>query len=527
MAAMPVAPPLSRMPCGAHRPAAARIGAALLAAAAAMPWPAQAAKLGAISVQSSFGEPLRAVVEVTGVEPRSRPSAAELASPQTYADLGLPFPAALREATARLLQTPDGRWTVRISGQRAVDERDFEVVLAVTTPAGRHLRRYRLASEGSAALAPVAPAADASAADAPRAAPPTTVPPASAESVTPVAAPGATSAAAAMPAAPGVPPAVPSVADSSQVPSSQAPSSRAASSQAASPAGAPPPTDPARPGADPGNVARVAGAPQPRPASDVGSRPGPLTARAGDTATSIARLVKPSDVSDEQAVMALYRANERAFRGSVHRLPEGAVLQVPDAAAMREVDPRSARAALRAQPFEPAGTRAAGPVRDRLLLAGGGTGRATSPHGGRGTGAAVDAIAHETAMSEANSRVRELESIVAGLRKLIDVREQQIAAARTELAALRGAGRPDAGSAAPERPAPIGAASATLVRVQAGDARPARSAVEAPQSESLLDRLLEPQVVAAVVAVLALVGALLWRRRRQASRPAVPDTLGL
>ena len=244
-----------------------------------------------------------------------------------------------------------------------------------------------------------------------------------------------------------------------------------------------------------------------------------VTARKGDTATSIARRVKPAEVSDEQAVIALYRTNERAFAGSVHRLPEGAVLQVPDAIRMREVDLRSARQALRSQPLAAAPTAPA-VARDRLRLSGGGTGRATSRHGGRGTGAATDAIAFEAAMSEASSRVRDLESIVADLRKLLDMRERQIASVQTELASLQGGARSSDATTAPMLAGPIGAATATLVRVPAKDAPLAPTAAGTPTSDPVID----PLMVGGAVAVLVLVGVLVWRRRRRAAHTAEPDT---
>jgi len=432
-------------------------GLALLFAGAAGGGSAHAAQLGSLAVFSDFGAPLKAVIEVVEVSPQSRPVAAQVASPQTYAELGVAFPSSLEGAVVRLFQQPDGRWLIRILSRRVVDEPDFSLVVSLTTDIGRQVRQYRLAPDAPEGAAPAG---------------------------------GAPSSATDRSDTGGVP----------AVPSSSAPVTE-------------------RPGP---------AAPTPEPAAErvpAEPRAGTVTVQRGDTATSIARRIKPDDVSDEQAVMALYRANERTFRGSVHRLAQGAVLRVPGPDALREVDPRAARAALRAQPFVSMAPRDQGaPRQDRLLLAGGGTGRATSKHAGRGTGSdTTAAVAHDAAMGETNSRIDELGGIVDNLRKLLELREQQIAAAEGDLAALRTGVRPSGAIAGPDRAAPLGAATATLIRsparaVSAPAASVAGSAPTPAAGGALLERLLSPPVLGAALAVLGLAGVLLWRRRRLAAR---------
>jgi MYXO-CTERM domain-containing protein len=116
--------------------------------------------------------------------------------------------------------------------------------------------------------------------------------------------------------------------------------------------------------------------------------------------------------------------------------------------------------------------------------------------------------------------VRDLESIVADLRKLLDMRERQIASAQTELASLQGGARGSDATAAPMLAGPIGAATATLVRVPAKDAPLAPTAAGSPTPDPVID----PLMVGGGVAVLVLLGVLVWRRRRQAARAAGPDT---
>jgi len=376
------------------------------------PVPAKAAKLGPLTVSSDFGEPLRAVVDVVDVALEVQPLAAELASPQTYAQLGIAFPKSLEGATVRLVALPQARWAVRVSSLRAVDEPDFNLVLSLTTSVGRQLRHYRLAADAPASAA------------APSVAPPAPAPDAA---VAPAAAP-------AQSVDPGQP--MPSASVEASVPPPDRPGPSDAAQAALSASGA-------------------AGA------SDRGSEPRAATAR-----------VAP-----------------------------------PPAAATASV---TAHKRYTATPSAPA---SAG---DRLLLNGGGTGRATSRHGGRGSSAAADRIAFEAAMSEADARIRSLESIVADLRKLIDMRDKQIASVQAELAALQGGARSSDTMTAPTVAASIGAATAAPVRVSAKDAPLAPTAAGTPAPDPVTD----PLMVGGALAVLVLLGVQLWRRRRLSARGA-------
>jgi pilus assembly protein FimV len=246
-----------------------------------------------------------------------------------------------------------------------------------------------------------------------------------------------------------------------------------------------------------------------------------LTVQRGETATAIARRFKSADVTDAQAVMALYELNPQGFDGSVHRLREGAVLQVPDAARIRAVSDAGARAALRTHALpvqaiaQGAGTTPGGG--DRLTLAGGGTGKAAG-RGSAGNGA--DELARRTAMAEAESRIRELESILDRLRRLIELRETEMAAMRAEIAGLQApAGAPSRVSDT-DGAAPGGAAVASL-RV-AGPVPAPLAPVPAEPVEPGFDPL--QIAAAALLTVLLAAGAWLLRRRaRQTSRRRVRD----
>lgn len=171
----------------------------------------------------------------------------------------------------------------------------------------------------------------------------------------------------------------------------------------------------------------------------------------------------------------------------------------------------------------PATARSAAPrAGDRLSLSAGGLGRASSEIAGGGSGV-QRAIAHEAAMSEARSRIAQLESIASDLRRLIVMREQAIAAISAEIARL--APRPAQPVSAPTvaTPAPgappksVGAAAATMLPA------PTRTAPPAP-ADPIQD--VDARLVAAALAAGGAGIAGLWwlrRRRRAADRTGGDD----
>ncbi len=98
-------------------------------------------------------------------------------------------------------------------------------------------------------------------------------------------------------------------------------------------------------GAAPQGRPSTAGAVAGTPAAD-----GPVTVRRGDTASRIAAARRPPDVSLDQMLVALLQANPQAFiDGNINRMRAGAVIQIPDTAQIRAVDPSEARRQIVAQ----------------------------------------------------------------------------------------------------------------------------------------------------------------------------------
>ena len=96
-----------------------------------------------------------------------------------------------------------------------------------------------------------------------------------------------------------------------------------------------------------------AAAPAPRPSAPPAPRPAPadgVKVQAGDTAGRIANAHRPANVSLDQMLVAMMRANPDAFiQGNVNRLKAGAVLQMPDEAAAQATPAPEARQILAAQ----------------------------------------------------------------------------------------------------------------------------------------------------------------------------------
>ncbi len=105
--------------------------------------------------------------------------------------------------------------------------------------------------------------------------------------------------------------------------------------------------------ATPAAPARAATPAAPAVRASAASRPAPadgVTVKPGDTAGRIANAHRPADVSLDQMLVALMRANPDAFiQGNVNRVRAGSVLQIPDEATAKSVSNTEARQILAAQ----------------------------------------------------------------------------------------------------------------------------------------------------------------------------------
>lgn len=308
------------------------------------------------------------------------------------------------------------------------------------------------------------------------------------------------------------------------------------------PAQAPPPAVAVPSTAAPrsGTVERPSGL-TPAPISEAGGES--YTVRRGDTLSAIAGRFAIGGVTREQAMVAIYRANPQAFEGTMNDLRAGAVLRVPEGAALA-AEPASAAAAE---------VRRQGQVwRERMPAAARGEGRLrllvpTEPAPPGSAGGAAGAGGDE--LAQLRSRVAQLEADLSNARRLLELRNSELAEMQRRLGAAAGIATPAAATPAPaEAPAAetvaavpevspstgtaadegAGATGAEAARAPAAppaeekpapmQARPRREApVEEPSFfAGLLDSLKAFWFVP--VGLLALIGGLVGYRRWQASR---------
>lgn len=322
-------------------------------------------------------------------------------------------------------------------------------------------------------------------------------------------------------------------------------------------------------------------------AAAAASRAGPAlpdkrVVRKGETLHSIAASVQPEGVQLEQVMVALQNANPAAFvERNANRIRSGSVLKVPEAEAMRAVDPASARRTLRTQtadflryqrqlaersastaPAAPAtqasdaasagnrsssggisvqmnDAKAAPAAQDKLTLSAPGKGDAAIS--GANTKEALDKVAADKALADANSRIAALEKNIGQMQALLEMQNRGLAdaqqravqptptpapetkpetkpepASETESDAKTPAGgNADASAPAAESTAPV-QAEAPAARQRAEPAKPPVLAAQPVRQGAAGDWLQDPvaRAMAGGGAALLLLGWLLMRSRR-------------
>ncbi|MFT5533727.1 MAG: pilus assembly protein FimV [Burkholderiaceae bacterium] len=182
----------------------------------------------------------------------------------------------------------------------------------------------------------------------------------------------------------------------------------------------------------------------------------------GDSLTQIALQSRPTGVSLDQMLVALYRANPAAFVGeNMNRMRTGEILTIPTANASRGVDAQDARRVIvaQAQDFNSYRNKLAGQVttsvpqagadakqsdsgritskveeannaaaesKDKLKLSKSGVTNTALPKNAS-VASTEESIAKDKALAEANSRVHDLERNVADLQKLLELKNKDLA----------------------------------------------------------------------------------------------------
>lgn len=430
---------------------------------------AMALGLGQIEVRSQRNQPLVAEIAIVSSTPGELDQLqARLASPETFARIGLPAPqGVVSDLRFQVALDARGRPVIRVTSGQPVREPLLTFLVEVDWGDGRLVREYSaLVATPDAVAAPAQPPIQAPVAA-----------PADSSSGTIARPPiAATPAPVPEPAPAATPPAVPEP----QVAATPTPPPPPAEPAADPDAVAPTPQPAAEPAA-PATAAPVAAAPV---APSIPGEYGPV--RAGDTLGRIAASMQRDGHSLDQTMIALLRANPEAFiGGNIHLVRTGAVLRMPGNDVLAQASADEARTLVREQtgawramrqpvpapeaaaalaadaaasaaadaPDAPAATTAGA---RRPASAGGGRLEITPPSANEarqaGTRSGIEAggggdmlrqeldqaketiAARESEVEELKARVADLEKLQAQQQQLITLKDSELAAAQQRLA---------------------------------------------------------------------------------------------
>jgi pilus assembly protein FimV len=376
-----------------------------LALLLALPSAAFALGLGDIHLLSPLNAPLDAEIEVVDVAPDEiNTMQAQLASRDTFAQNGVDWPGYLATVQVRTVKTPDGRTVIKLKSSDPISDPFLTLLVEVTWPRGHLVREYTMLLDP------------------------------------PVYAPGQSQVA----NAPVNAPATGSGAREGSIARASAPAPAAP---------APAPVAAAEPVATPASSASAAPAPSSASSSAGDQGGGTRVVQRGDTLSHIAASVSGTDATTARArswMYAIYQANPKAFDQNMNLLRTGAVLRIPDASSVSSVSPTEATAEIRRQnaawrssagaPAE-AASSSAQPGRLKLV----------TPAQNAAAGASPGAQSAE--VSTLQNRVHDLEGQLAEQKRLVDLKNQDLARMQAQLAAKQAAqGAPAA--ATPPAPPP-------------------------------------------------------------------------
>jgi len=446
----------------------------LLMSALMSPSALYALGLGEIRLNSALNQPFDAEIElVSAAQEDLSALRASLASNDTFVRYGLDRPAYLSDFTFRVVRS-EGRDVLKVTSPRPVTEPFVTLLVEANWPRGRLLREYTVLLDPPV-FAPTAVASEPA-----------------------VAVPRTTAA-----------------------PRTSQPRAEAAPAPAPAPASAPAPA-PAR--AEP----RAA-----RPTAAVAAEPGSTyRVQPRDTLWEIASAAYAGTRSEvNRAMVAIYQANPAAFGGNINVLRAGSELRMPSSGDVSAVSASAAadEVARQYQAWKagvaPAPEAASDAGRLRLV---------TPEQGSAAASTATEAAAASSA--DLQGRVQQLEAELAEARRLLEVRNAELAtlqggAAQAEPGATTGGAEPADGAAAEvaagaEPPAAAVEAQPEPEPVtEPAPEEPKAEKAKAPDAEpqaSLLDRLLEYWWVLLGLLVAGL-GIAAFTRSRRASSTAEED----
>ena len=451
---------------------------------------AAALSLGRITIQSALGEPLRAEIDVPDINADEAASLkASVALPEAFRAAGLEYNPAMASLQATLQRRADGRAFIRLTGDRAINDPFVDMILEARWASGRIVRDYTMLFDPPKA----------------RQAAPT----------------------------------------QAQVPAQPSVSSRPAAPAPAVTA----PSAPAMSAAEPRAIAPRSVVGVTEPIAPI-NRSNTVPIKPGDTAGKIAAATKPGNVSLDQMLVAILRANPDAFIGdNVNRVKAGAIINVPTAEQASATPPAEANRIIVAQSRDfnefrrklagsapsiqtteadrQASGRVQAQVEDKKPLTTA-PDKLTLSKGAVQAKAAEEQLATARNAKEAADRAAEISRNISELGKL----GAASSAAPPALAASGPAPAPAPPQTAitaavtPVLPAsaPNAASSAAVVPKLAASAvaKPVTPLPVVPAETSLLDQLIENPLIPAgafgLIVLLAALGAYRIRQRRNASQ---------
>lgn len=472
-----------------------------------MPWVADAAGVGRLSVLSALGQPLNAEIDLVSVEKDELATlSARLASPDAYKQANLQYGPALVGLRLSIEKRPGGQPYIKVTSTRPVNEPFIDLMVEINWASGRITREYTALID----------------------------PPGYAPAPAPVAVP-----------------------ETRPAPVPQAPAAAAVPTPARAPAARRPavtaPT--AASGKEYGPVKRgetlfnIAGDVKPEGVTLeqtlVGlyrSNPDAFENNMNRMKSGkILRVPEKDELSavPQREAMKEYRAQVsdwNAYRG-----------KLADAAGMAESRP-AAKGKITTRVEDRA---AAGEAKDVVRLS-----KGEPPKGAGGKPGTVadrmrtleeEAIAREKALNEANERITQLEKTIKDMQRLIEIKSPGMAAAQQKAEAQPPLQKPVAPLPAPKpevaatakpeaaKPATTAAAPAAEAKKDAPADKPAVEAktqpkpkpkpqvVPPPPAPDLIDSLFSEPLYLAAGGVVILLGLGLWMARRRRSPPVADD----
>jgi pilus assembly protein FimV len=465
-----------------------------------LPSAAFALGLGDIRLLSPLNSPLDAEIELVDATPEELQTLqAQIASRDTFARYGLEWPVFLSSVQVKTTRTSDGHQVIKLKSTDSITEPFITLLIEVNWARGRLVREYTMLLD-----------------------PPVFTPGQTPPGNTPVAAPSAGTGA--------------------------REGAIARASQSAAPAAA----DVAAPQASPAASSSGTGAPAPSGAkaapSEGGGESGTHIVRRGETLSQIATRAigtKQNSAQAHSAMLAIFQANPQAFDKNMNVLRSGAVLRIPENSEVSAVSPVTAATEIRRQyaawrgaAAPEGGSSGKGPGQLRLVTPAEPASAGTS---GAASSGEVKAL---------QGRVHDLEGQLSESKRLLEMRNAELAALQSRLAAAKAppaASQPAAAAPAPQAATPPPAAQPPAAKAEQPVAAPTPAPAEEPpaqaaepaqtpvaatptpgpahkpkpapeaQSGSMLDTLMGYwwAIALLVVALLGFAGFKSWRSRRQ------------